>query len=72
MAQHFRGYLAGLSLLSNKTEDNRVISCLNECQEKLEFTGVDTLDDTVNQSRLKPGFHYPSSRPKFTGRIDGP
>ena len=22
--------------------------------------------------QLKPGFHYPSSRPEFTGRIDGP
>ena len=21
---------------------------------------------------LKPGFHYPSSRPEFTGRVDGP
>ena len=50
MAQHFRGYLAGLSLLSNKTEDDRMISCLNECQEKLDFTAFDTMDDTVNLS----------------------
>ena len=47
MAQHFHGYLAGLSLLTNKTEDDRVISCLNECREKLDFTPVDTMDDTV-------------------------
>jgi len=27
----------------------------------------------INNSRLvKPGFHYPSSRPEFTGRFDGP
>jgi len=50
MTQHFRGYLAGLSVLSNRTEDDRVISCLNQCQEKLDFTPVDTLDDTVNHS----------------------
>jgi len=48
MGQHFHGYLAGLSLLSNKTEDDRVIRCLNQCQEKLDFTPVDTMDDTVN------------------------
>ena len=23
------------------------------------------------RQRLKPGFHYPSSRPEFTGRVDG-
>jgi len=23
-------------------------------------------------SSVKPGFHYPSSRPEFTGRVDGP
>ena len=50
MAQHFRGYLAGLSLLKNRTEDDRVIRCLNQCQEKLELTALDTKDDTVNQS----------------------
>jgi len=49
MVQHFRGYLAGLSLLNNKTEDDRVISCLNECREKLDFTPVDTMDDTVRR-----------------------
>ena len=25
-----------------------------------------------NQRRLKVGFHYPSSRAEFTGRVDGP
>ena len=24
------------------------------------------------QRFLKPGFHYPTSRPEFTGRVDGP
>ena len=47
MAQHFHGYLAGLSLLSNRTEDDQVISCLNQCQEKLDLTAIDTMDDTV-------------------------
>jgi len=51
MSQHFRGYLAGLSLLNNKTENDGVIACLNECREKLDFAAVDTLDDTVSHFR---------------------
>jgi len=26
----------------------------------------------ANSLAFKPGFHYPSSRPEFTGRVDGP
>ena len=26
----------------------------------------------VNTAEVKVGFHYPSSRPEFTGRVDGP
>lgn len=35
---HFQGYLAGLSILKDKTESDRVIQCLNNCQENLDFT----------------------------------
>jgi len=28
--------------------------------------------ETHADNRLKVGFHYPSSRPEFTGRVDGP
>jgi hypothetical protein len=47
MSQYFRGYLAGLSILKNKTESDSVIQCLNNCQEKLDFDAIDTNDDTV-------------------------
>ena len=53
MAQHFHGYLAGLSVVNNKTEDDDVISCLNECQEKLDLTTVDTADDTVRNTHRR-------------------
>jgi len=26
----------------------------------------------ATRTRLKPGFHYPSSRPEYTARVDGP
>ena len=29
-------------------------------------------DTVIMQCAFKPGFHYPSSRPEFTGRVDGP
>jgi calsyntenin 1 len=48
MGQYFHGYLAGLSLLKNKTESDSVIRCLNNCQEKLDFTAIDTNDNTVS------------------------
>jgi len=55
MTQHFHGYLAGLSLLRNSTEDDRVTRCLNECREKLDFTPIDTLDDSVNSINSSSG-----------------
>ncbi|ESO95730.1 hypothetical protein LOTGIDRAFT_116621 [Lottia gigantea] len=33
----FKGYLAGLSVLKDKREDDRVIRCLNNCKESLDF-----------------------------------
>ncbi|XP_076451662.1 calsyntenin-1-like [Babylonia areolata] len=37
---HFRGYLAGLSMLKGKTESERVIKCLHNCKENLDFRGL--------------------------------
>lgn len=40
---HFQGYLAGLTLLKDKTESERVIQCLNNCQENLDFTELEDM-----------------------------
>jgi len=41
--EHFRGRLAGLTLLKDRTESDRVIQCLNNCQESLDFTGLENM-----------------------------
>ena len=43
-AQHFKGFLAGMSLLKGKTESDRVIRCLNNCKEKLDFHDIRLLE----------------------------
>ncbi|XP_021955255.1 calsyntenin-1 [Folsomia candida] len=40
---HFRGYLAGLSLLLGKMEDPGVLSCLHKCKESLEVPGMEVV-----------------------------
>lgn len=50
MGHFFRGYLAGLSILKNRTESDRVIQCLNTCQEKLDFPGIDEMENGVTVS----------------------
>jgi len=42
--QHFRGYLAGLNILNGKTENDRVIQCLNNCKEKLDFHAMNLME----------------------------
>ncbi|KAK7094297.1 calsyntenin-1-like [Littorina saxatilis] len=37
---YFRGYLAGLAMLKGKTESERVIKCLHNCKENLDFRGL--------------------------------
>lgn len=44
MKHHFRGYLAGLSLLLNKTEKPDVLSCLHKCKESLEVPAMELLE----------------------------
>ena len=40
---YFRGYLAGVSMLKDKTESDRVIHCLNSCKENLDFHGTNAM-----------------------------
>lgn len=44
MGHYFRGFLAGLSVLRNKTEKPEVVSCLHHCKESLESPGVELLE----------------------------
>ena len=43
LSQYFKGYLAGLTILKGKTESERVIKCLNNCKENLEFHAMDQM-----------------------------
>ncbi|XP_052239377.1 calsyntenin-1-like [Dreissena polymorpha] len=49
-ADHFQGYLAGLSLLKGRTESDKVIQCLNNCQENLEFTDLENMPSGTSVS----------------------
>ena len=52
---YFQGYLAGLTLLKDKTESDRVIKCLNNCQENLDFHALSEMHSgTVS----KPSMPY--------------
>jgi hypothetical protein len=44
MNSHFRGYLAGLSLLRGRTESPAVLSCLHRCQEELRVPPAESID----------------------------
>lgn len=44
MRHHFRGYLAGLSVLLHKTEKPEVLSCLHKCKESLEVPAMELLE----------------------------
>jgi len=43
-AHHFRGYLAGLSLLRDATESDQTIRCLTDCKEKLDFHAMSEME----------------------------
>ena len=43
--QYLRAQLAGLVLLTNTTDSDDAIDCLNRCQEKLELSGMDFMDN---------------------------
>ena len=42
--QYFNGYLAGLTVLKDATESDRVIRCLNDCKEKLDFHAMSEME----------------------------
>lgn len=44
LSQYFEGYLAGLSILNGRTETDKVLKCLNFCQEKLDFHAMQEMD----------------------------
>ncbi|KAK3087668.1 hypothetical protein FSP39_008933 [Pinctada imbricata] len=60
---HFRGYLAGLSMLKGKSESESVIHCLNNCQESLEFNALDNMKSgtTVSFNSDKTDFSIHST-----------
>ena len=47
MNSHFRGFLAGLSLLRGRTENPAVLSCLHRCQEGLRVPPADSVDSVT-------------------------
>lgn len=59
---YFRGYLAGLSVLKGKTESERVIRCLNNCQENLDFSALSAMHSgtTVSFNREMTDFRIQS------------
>jgi len=44
-AQYLRAQLAGLTLMTNTTDSDDAINCLNRCHEKLELSGMDFMDN---------------------------
>ncbi|XP_043481445.1 calsyntenin-1 [Leptopilina heterotoma] len=44
---HFRGYLAGLSVLVGRNEKSEVLSCLRHCQEGIHVPPVDLLQPGI-------------------------
>ncbi|KAG1668103.1 Calsyntenin-1 [Nymphon striatum] len=61
MKHHFRGYLAGLSILRKSTESAEVLACLHKCKEGLELTGLD---------RMQPGTQVQSNTDQNMIRIE--
>lgn len=46
--QYFHGYLAGLSILNGQNENDRVLSCLNSCMEKLDFHAMQDMESGMS------------------------
>ncbi|XP_015595012.1 calsyntenin-1 [Cephus cinctus] len=59
---HFRGYLAGLSVLIGRNEKPEVLSCLRRCQEGLHVPSMDL---------LQPGTQLLTNSELSEVRIDG-
>jgi len=50
MNYHFKGFLAGLSVLRGRTENPEVLSCLHRCKEGLHLPAADSLDPGTDVS----------------------
>ena len=50
MGYHFKGFLAGLSILRGRNENPSVLSCLHRCQEGLQLPPTDALDPGTDVS----------------------
>ena len=61
MSQYFKGYLAGLSILRGKTESDRVIRCLNDCKEKLDFHAMSEMETGMVNNTKYPHVFSPFS-----------
>jgi hypothetical protein len=46
----FKGYLAGLSILKGHTESDRVLQCLSNCKEKLDFHAMSEMETGMSIS----------------------
>lgn len=44
LTEYFEGFLSDVSILSGKTESARVIMCLNNCKEQLDFHAMSQMD----------------------------
>lgn len=49
-AHYYKGYMAGLFVLKGKTESERVIKCLNNCKENLDFHAVSDMSSGTSVS----------------------
>ena len=43
--QYLRGQLSGLVFMSNATDSDDAIDCLNRCEEKLQLSAMDFMDN---------------------------
>jgi len=51
--QYFSGQLANLVLMINTTDSDDAIDCLNKCQENLELSGLDFMDNGIVSDRRR-------------------
>ncbi|XP_059160470.1 calsyntenin-1-like isoform X2 [Physella acuta] len=49
-SHYYKGYMAGLFVLKGKTESERVIKCLNNCKENLDFHAVGDMSSGTSVS----------------------
>jgi hypothetical protein len=48
--QFFKGYLTGLTVLKGQTESDRVLQCLSNCKEKLDFHAMSEMETGMSIS----------------------